>query len=491
MAENDNLDLSAGDNPALRMKMSEVGWTGLREFDGIILEEMRKDLQWPRANRTYQEMGEDATIASALSLFSMMISRVNWKVVPPSDPTEDDLKKVKFLQQCMDDMEHSWFSFIKEVTSMFTYGYAIQEKVYRRRRPSTGSRYDDGLVGIAKLATRSQTTVYRWLFSDDGRELLGVVQDTSFLVDGYRLANSSHYGGQIDIDRKKFLLFRTDVSRDNPQGRSPLSKVYKAWRYRKQIEESEAVGITRGLGGIPKFELPADYLKEDSTADQKATVEAFKNIGRNLQNNEQACIILPKFYDDQNNSLFDFELIGPPNASQYDTDKAIIRWDNKILQALFADILQMGNSKGGSFNLADSKSSIVHMAVENYLKEIQDPLNTDLIPQLFALNGWSLDRLPKFEYDQIKEEDLDVLSKYLQRAASVGLVSITPENINQVAEWVGLPTRHDSEMSLDDLKAQLTGNTSGAGEGLSTAGPGTSKSPVGSNDTSVGNNENT
>lgn len=488
--QDDDLNLQAGDNPVLRMRMSETGYVGLREFDGIIMEEMRESLKWPRANRTYQEMGEDATIASALSLFSMMISRVNWKVVPPVDATEDDLKKVKFLQQCMDDMDHSWFSFIKEVTSMFTYGYAIQEKVYRRRRPSTGSKFDDGLVGIEKLATRSQTTIYRWLFSDDGRDLDGVVQDTSFLVDGYRLANSSEYGGQIDIERKKFLLFRTDVSRDNPQGRSPLSKVYKAWRYRKQIEESEAVGITRGLGGIPKFDIPADYLKSDATDDQKATVEAFKNIGRNLQNNEQACIIMPKFYDDQNNSLFDFELIGPPNASQYDTDKAITRWDNKILQALFADILQMGNSKGGSFNLADSKSSIVHMAVESYLKEIQDPLNNDLIPQLWKLNSWALDRLPKFEYDQIKEEDLDVLSKYLQRAASVGLIAVTPENINQVADWVGLPTRHDSGMDTEELRTKLTGYESGAAEGMTSGGEGTSKSPIGSNDNSVGNNEN-
>lgn len=218
MAENDNLGLSAGDNPALRLKMGEVGWTGLREFDGIILEQMRKDLQWPRSNRTYQEMGDDATIASALSLFSMMISRVDWKITPPVDATDDDLKKAKFLEQCMSDMDHSWFSFIKEVTSMFTYGYCINEKVYRRRRLSTGSKYDDGLVGIAKMPVRSQTTVYRWLFDDSGRNLTGVVQDTSFLVDGYRLANSKEYGGQIEIKRDKFLLFRTDVSRDNPQG---------------------------------------------------------------------------------------------------------------------------------------------------------------------------------------------------------------------------------------------------------------------------------
>lgn len=489
--QNDDLNLEAGDNPALRVKMGETGWIGLRQFEGIILEEMRKDLQFPRSNRTYQEMGEDATIASALSYFSMLVSKADWRILPPDNPTEDDLKKVKFLEQCMHDMDHSWYSFIKEITSMFTYGYGIQEKVFRRRRKSNGSKYDDGLVGIAKMPTRSQTTIYRWLFDDFGRNLTGVIQDTSFLMDGYRLANNNPYGGQIQIDRNKFLLFRTDVSRDNPQGRSSLSKVYKAWRYRKQIEESEAVGITRGLGGIPRFDIPADYLKADATPDQVSTVEAFKNIGRNLQNNEQACIIMPKFYDDQGNSLFDFELIGPPNASQYDTNQAIVRWDSKILQALFADVLQMGNSKSGNLNLADNKSSIAHMAVECYLKEIQDPLNNDLIPQLFALNGWDLDRLPTFEFSQIQQDDLDVLSKFIQRVASVGLITVSPENINKIAEWAGLPTKHPTDMPIEDLREMLTGYESGASEGMEKgSGNGTADSAAGS-DNSTSNNENT
>lgn len=487
-AEIKSLDLSAGTNTAPRLRFSEQGYIGLKEFDGVIYEEMRTQLRWPRANKTYQEMAEDATIASALSLFEMMISRVGWKVIPPKDPTEEELKQAKFLEQCMDDMDHSWLTFIKEVCSMFTYGYCVNEKVYRRRYRDQGSKYNDGLVGIKKLPVRSQTTILEWEFSEDGRDLIAVVQDTGLLLDGFRLANTN--AAEIRIPRKKFLLFRTDVSRDNPQGRSPLSKVYKAWRYRKQIEESEAIGITRGLGGIPKFEIPVEYLKGDANQDQLATVEAFKNIGRNLQNNEQACIIMPKFYDDQGNSLFNFELIGPPNASQYDTDKAISRWDNKILQCLFADLLQMGNAKGGSYNLADSKSSLVHMAVESRLKEIQDPLNNDLIPQLFSLNGWSLERLPKFEFNQVKEEDLDVISKYLQRTASVGLTQVTPENINKIAEWVGLPSRVPVDTDIADLQATLTGATSRSGDGLSTPGEGTSTSPMGGDDASIGNMEN-
>lgn len=210
--------LQQGDNPQIRVKFSETGYTGLREFDGIILEESRKQLQFPHANKTYQEMAQDATIASALSLFEMMISRVKWRVVPPEDATEEEKQQAKFLRQCMDDMDHSWFSFIKEVTSMFTYGYCVNEKVYRRRQRQYGSRYNDNLVGIKKLPVRSQTTIKEWKFSDDGRNLLAVIQDTNLLNDGFRLANSKEYAGEIVIPRKKFLLFRTDVSRDNPQG---------------------------------------------------------------------------------------------------------------------------------------------------------------------------------------------------------------------------------------------------------------------------------
>lgn len=488
MAESDSLTLQTGDSAIPRIKFSETGFTGLREFDGIILEESRKALQYPRSNRTYQEMAQDATIASALSLFEMMISRVKWRVTAPPDATEEELQQVKYLEQCMHDMDHSWFSFIKEVTSMFTYGYCVNEKVFRRRLNQYGSRYNDGLVGIKKLPVRSQTTIKEWEFSDDGRDLLGVIQDTALLNDGFRLSNTA--GGEINIPRKKFLLFRTDVSRDNPQGRSPLAKIYTAWKYRKQIEESEAVGITRGLGGIPYFGLHPKFMAEDATADEKAVYESVKQIGRNLQNNEQACIVFPMMNDEQGKPIFDFKLIGPPNASQYDTDRAITRWDNKILQALFADILQMGNSKGGSFNLADNKSSIMQMAVEARLKEIQDPLNSDLIPQLWKLNGWSLDRLPSFEFAQVKEEDLDVISKYLQRAGAAGLIEITPENINKIAEWVGLPSRSLSDEDIESLKTRLTGFDSNAGEGMEEGMPSGTGSATGGGDQSAGNSEN-
>lgn len=232
-------------------------------------------------------------------------------------------------------------------------------------------------------------------------------------------------------------------------------------------------------------------MAENATPEEKAVYEEVKKIGRNLQNNEQACVVFPSLYDDQGKPLFDWKLIGPPNASQYDTNTSVTRWDNKILQALFADLLQMGNSKGGSYNLADSKSSIMQMAVEARLKEIQDVLNTDLVPQLFSLNGWSLERLPRFEFAQVKEEDLDIISKYLQRAGSQGLIQKTPRNLNKIAEWVGLPDRIESDAKLPDYEETLTGFTSNSGEGMTSGLPGGTGSADGaSGDSSSSNTEN-
>ena len=264
MAEVTNL--TAGDNATPRLRMSEIGHTGLREINGYIVEQARAELRWPRANNTYREMADDATIASALSLIELMIARVKWSVGTDPDASSDTLRKAAFLKSTMGDMEHSWLSFIKEVSSAFTYGYCINEKVYRKRLKRNGSRYNDGLIGIRKLPVRSQTSIYKWEYSPDGRDLTGVTQNLSWIQSGGAVGQS----GLITIPRNQFLLFRADATRDNPEGTSPLSKVYLAWRIRKEIEQYEAIGVSRNMNGLPVLSIPPAYMSADATEEEKA-----------------------------------------------------------------------------------------------------------------------------------------------------------------------------------------------------------------------------
>ncbi len=447
-------DSLAADTTPVRLQMGEQGYLGLKVSNNKIYEEAREELRYPASMKTYFDMANDATIASALSLFEMMMSRVEWTVATKKDASQVTKDRAAFVESCMHDMEHSWYSFIKEVSSCYTYGFSVHEKVFYKRLKSNGSRHNDGRYGIRKLPIRAQSTISKWLFDAMGRNMTHCVQDLRLIPDATRYTGllAKHPNGELQLERSKFLHFRTDVSRDNPEGKSPLSKVYSSYKYMMELKEQEAIGITRDLAGMPTLYLPPRYMSADATIEEQAVYEHYKRVIRNIQNNEQSGLILPQMFDPESKQpLFKFELMGTSGGKSYDTNAIISRYANEILQALFADVLKLGQDGVGSYSLADSKSSLMAMAVENRLKEIQDTLNTDLLHQLFQINGWDTAELPWFQYGDLEKMDLDVFSKAFQRIKTSGFIAPTPGNINFVAELMGLPDRIEEDMSQDKL----------------------------------------
>lgn len=481
MAEDLNLQQGSGVPP--RMRMGETSTVGLKVSNDRIYEEMKKELRWPAVITTYKQMGYDATIASAIELFEMMIARVDWEVKPPADATEDQVKKAKFINQCMSDMDHTWMNFIQEISSYLTYGFSVHEKVYRRRLKENGSKYNDGLIGWKRLPVRSQDTIEKFLFSEDGREVIGLEQDLSASYDLSRFRNILTNSNKIEIPRKKFLLFRTNPKRNNPEGNSPLKKVYFAWKYRSIIEEQEAIGISRDMVGMPVIKIPPRYMSEDATPEEKAIYEYYQRIIRNIHNNEQAGLVLPQAHDPESRQpLFDFELIGVQGGKQYDTDKIIRRWDYKILTLLFADILKIGQDQVGSFALAGEKTNLMSMAIEARLQEIADVLNNDLIPQTFKLNGWADTEYPQFTYGNLNEIDLEEFSKAVQRIFSVNAIEADRAVMNKIrtSAFKVDPKPEEEPVNKDELPQQESragdGMAKGSGNGTSNRAAGTDNS---------------
>ena len=489
MAE-DNLDLNSGTEAPLRLRMGEISTVGLKVSNDRIYEEMKKELRWPSVVTTYKQMGYDATIAAAIELFEMMIARVDWQVVPPMDATPEQIKKAKFVEQCKDDMEHTWMEFIQEITSFLTYGFSVHEKVYRRRLIEAGSKYSDGLIGWKRIPVRSQDTIEKFLFSDDGRDVIGVQQDLSTSYDLTRFRNVLSTTNKIEIPRKKFLLFRTNPKRNNPEGNSPLKKVYFAWKYRTLIEEQEAIGISRDMVGMPVIKIPPRYMSDDATPEEKGIYEYYQKIIRNIHNNEQTGLVLPQAHDPESRQpLFDFELMGVQGGKQYDTDKIIKRWDNKILTLLFADFLKMGQDQVGSFALAGEKTSLMSMAVEARLQEISNTLNYDLIPQTFKLNGWSDTDYPQFRYGNLNEVDIEEFSKAIQRIFSVNAIEADRPVMNKIRTTVFKvdPKAEDAPVNKDELPKQETR----AGDGMAKGSSNGTADDAAASDTSSSNADNT
>ena len=203
--------LTPGDNEIPTLRLGESGYSGLTVLGGQVFEDCQWELRWPQAGETFKKMAKDGAIAPALELVEMMIARVPWDVGIPEGYEQDLKEKARFLKQNMDDMDHSWNEFIKEVVSFNRYGFAVHEKVYRKRSKSNGSKYDDGLIGIKKLPIRSQDSIVGWEWTNQGRDLSGVwqavVKPTGVEQSTY-FGQDSVYGDKVQIPRKKFLLFR-------------------------------------------------------------------------------------------------------------------------------------------------------------------------------------------------------------------------------------------------------------------------------------------
>jgi len=469
-----------------RFKMSEAGYLGLSIFNGVSNEELKKELNFPYSIKTYRNMSYHSSINSALTLFDNLIGKATWSMVPPKDATEEEKNQCSVIEQMMHDMEGTWPEFIRDVLSMNLYGFSVHEKVYRKRFRSNGSKYNDGIIGWKKLPIRSQETIEKFIFSQDGNDLVGVKQNLSGIDDNYNRF-SQRLQNEVTLPMSKVLHFRSGKHRGDPFGKSPLRDAYLAWRFLTALEDLEATGVSKDLNGLPILSIPPQYLSEDASPSQKAIKAYYENAMRNLQMNQQSAIILPNVYDEiSKQPLFKLELLSVDGKKAFDLNKIKDYYKNLIVTSLFSEVTSMGQTQVGSFALGSLKNTMTGMAAETMIKMIAEVLNRDLIRQTYSLNNWNLERMGTLDFDGLDSTDLESVSKAFQRYSSTGLLELDREVLNSVRNSLGI-----DELPID-MEVQtdiLTGNTSRSGDGLATAGEGTSTNPSGV-DTSSNNAEN-
>lgn len=488
--------LTPGDNEIPTLRLGESGYSGLTVLGGQVFEDCQWELRWPQAGETFKKMAKDGAIAPALELVEMMIARVPWSVKIP-EGYEDQLKdKAVFMQQVLEDMEHDFMSAIRQAVTFNRYGFSILEKVYRYRTKENGSKYNDGLIGIKKLASRSADTVDKWKWKNQGRELAGFYQDVVIPeggdYSGWDFVNTTTSAKLKFIPRKKFLLFRNNPLKDSPTGVSPLVGCWQAWKYKQAYLEAEAISVAQEANAFKVLFLPPQYMKEDATPEDKAVFDYYKNIMKSAHLAKESGVILPLVTDENGNKLFDFDIKSVSGTKSYDINAIIARYNAEILTCLFADFLSLGSNGSGSFSLAESKVSIIEMAIESKLNEIKSQLNHDLARQLFELNGWDTDVMPVYDYGQVSKESIDEIGKFIQRVSAVGMMPKTPEVVNWVMRQADIPYRADPDKTPEELAEELTPNESRAGDGMKSGmGNGTGDSSGGSGDSSISNTENT
>lgn len=487
-----------GNNEVPALVLGEQGYVGLNVLGGQILEECQHELRFPESIETYKRMAKDGTVAPALELVEMMIARVPWFVSIPEGYEDELEEKAEFTRQCMHDMEHSWSSFIKQVVSYNRYGFCVNEKVYRYRTKENGSKYDDGLIGIKKLPIRSQDSITDFVFKNKGRDLAGLTQqvvvptNNPLIPQGYTSFTNTAFANQTKyIPRKKFLLFRNNPLKDSPLGTSPLNGAWQAWKYKQSYQEAEALATAHDANGFKVLYLPPQYMAEDASPENKAVYQQYQRMLQQASRGELTSFILPLIHDGEGNKMFEFDIKSVAGQKSYDINEIISRYSKEILTSLFADFLTLGNTGGGSYSLAESKVTVVEMAIQAKLDEIKDQLNHDLLRQLFELNGWDTDIMPEIRYGQISKPSLDEVSKFIQRVSATGNLPKTRETINWVLSSADIPYRIPEGMTDEELRELLGKETSRSGDSFDTPSGGLNGTgdEVNESDNTASNNE--
>jgi hypothetical protein len=403
----------------------ELGGAGTWINGGFIThEEYNQKLIWRRGIDIFDKMRRsDGSIQALLKVCKHPLLAATWDVEAASEE-EFDQYVMRFCKNELFNRNVIWDRFLHDVLGKLDFGYSIFEKTYELTEFEGKTR-----IGIENLGWRKQWSILKWE-TPDGEP--GVTQQ---LV-----------GNVIGIPDAKLLVFTNDREGDNYQGISLLRYVYKDWDIKHRIENLMAIAAERSLG-VPIVEKSANISKKDE--ERMRTV--MKNFRANHQQFIEYTMGTTKLDWMKIETNIKADLIPMLEYLQHEIDKSVL-----------AQFLDLGGSRsgggGGSKALSQDHSQLFEKALEAVAKEIVAEVNTDLIQQICDLNFTDLPNgYPKLTFSNIGDQNLEQMGNYLNRLASVDLVTPDRDLENQLRQWAGLGDLPDD--IYDNYEDRITAQT--------------------------------
>lgn len=389
----------------------ELGRSGLRHWGGFVFEEWLRELQYGRrAAEVYRDMQDsDPIVGAIMYAIQMLIRRVTWWVEPKGTPEAD------WFESVIHDMRHSWPNTISEIISFLGYGWSYHECVYKIRKGESRdrlmtSKFNDGTIGLAKLPLRSQDSLWKWVFDDTG-EIEGLIQNPP---PDYLLRF---------VPMEKALLFRTTIFKDSPEGRSILRNAYRPWYFVRNLQNIEGIGMERDLAGLPMLQPPEGVdIWDPNDTSMAAVKQQAQNVVSSIRRDEQEGVLIP--------SGWTLSLLSTGGSRQFDVGAAISRYETRMATSVLADLVMMGQDKVGSYALSVTKRDLFAASLGAYLDIIASQFNSELIPRLWRLNGFTGPQ-PTLHHGTVETIDLDTLGNYIMRLGQSG----APIDWSTVLPW--------------------------------------------------------
>lgn len=424
-----------------------IGSTGLRQSGGFIDEEFMARLRGLRGVEFYRGMMDNNSIlGSIMFIIKALVRQVPFKFEPASDKAEAK-RWAEFADECFHDTSHTFEDFISEALSFLGYGWSYFEQVYKLRKgdttdPSTRSEYSDGLIGLRKIEIRSQDTLWNWAFDKEDNGLRGMVQ----------LDTWGNVGrGPVFIPIEKALLFRTETTKGNPEGKSLLRPSVRDYHYLTRIQEIEAVGIERDLAGMPVFEVPKELLMPNAGPEETALRRVLETMIQQVRVDERFGGLVPSEQNAEGlPSGFKFKLLSAGGKRQVDTNEIIKRYETRIAMTFLCEFIMIGQEKVGTQSLFQGKSNLFGIALGTLLDGMCSTINRYAISRLMQLNQVPREFWPKLGHGDVVSPDLDKLGAFVEKMAAAGLLSPNRQLEGKLLEMGNLPPPDEEDLAIFD-----------------------------------------
>lgn len=392
---------------ARKQDLKEIGTPGLELFGGYVRQAYISELQWPTVYTTYNRIRRsDPEITMVRRAFEAIGRAATFYFEEPEGADATQQQAAEFGNQVLDDIENNVGDFRDGILSYVPFlGWGWWEIVpgirLREWKPPDPedpwrSEFNDGYIGIRRLAFRDHSSFWRW----DINERTGRLK-------GFEQLDPPNPPVTIPLDRSIHLRFG-DIS--NPEGLSPLEAIWRLERYLYGLE------VVQGIG----FEHAAGYLdikvegKLDETSEAK-----IKQSARNIMTAQEGnYAVWPEGVTGEIKDI-DFSAAGDLRAT-------IQFYATRKLQIFMAQWIALSATTGtGSFAAKVSDTGMFIEAFNSMMEGFAEQIDAQLGRWLFRMNADhfpGMEERPRIKATRIEKEiELGSLGQFLSDFVTAGL----------------------------------------------------------------------
>jgi hypothetical protein len=382
---------------------------------------------------TYLRMKMDPQVAIGLAMIKMPIYSLEWTV----KCRDADIKA--FVVEALSLV---WKRLIRSMLTAIDFGFASHEKVWELMELEVISSSPEGKK---KTHFRGKAEIYKKIkahypstvrIRTDSKtdEFLGINQQAGI-------------GGQIvKLDAPKCFFFTLGDEFGNYYGQSRLKPAYKSWYWKEVLTQfmlryferrgSPATVVTHPIGGG----LDVDGNQYDNS-------EIALRIGQNLI--ENSSVTLPWESDREGRNKWGVEFLTDDRRGEMFVN-ALNYLGAQILRALLTpERVMTQDLSTGSFSMASSHAEIFLLSLEGLAAEIEDAINSDIIPPLIEFNFKPNKIIPcyvkigKIQYDRkrILKEILVAMINNINTMVKAGKTPNVVPSLIEMSEVLGVPLK--------------------------------------------------